>query len=116
MLNGSTYFFGCRAGVLTNSAVGAGTVVGSELFNMLVIVGGVCLVTPKPLLLDWRPLSREIFFFTLSLIGIIYVLSDSVVTTAEAIVLLCGYALYVVTCALFKHIGEKFVADIYLPF
>ena len=36
------------------------TVVGSELFNMLIIVGGVCLVTPIPLTLDWRPLVREV--------------------------------------------------------
>jgi Ca2+/Na+ antiporter len=54
--------------------VGAGTVVGSELFNMLVIIGGVCIVTPKALILDWRPLSREVIFFALSLIGVLWVL------------------------------------------
>jgi sodium/potassium/calcium exchanger 4 len=73
------------AGVLTGSAVGAGTVVGSELFNMLVIVGGVCLVSEKALTLDWRPLAREVFFFTLSLILVIIVLSDEEVHTYEAV-------------------------------
>jgi len=48
------------AGVLTHSAVGVGTVVGSELFNLLCIIGAVCLVTPRPLQMDWRPLSREV--------------------------------------------------------
>ena len=70
----SPELFASLIGVLTNSAVGAGTVVGSELFNMLVIIGGVCLVTPKPLQLDWRPLSREVFFFSLSLVMVLWVL------------------------------------------
>ena len=47
-------------GVLTHSAVGVGTVVGSELFNLLCIIGAVCLVPPRPLQMDWRPLSREV--------------------------------------------------------
>jgi Ca2+/Na+ antiporter len=69
----SPELFASLVGVLTNSAVGVGTVVGSELFNMLVIIGGVCLVTPKPLQLDWRPLSREVFFFSLSLVLVLWV-------------------------------------------
>ena len=100
----SPELFASLIGVLTYSAVGAGTVVGSELFNMLVIIGGVCLVTPKPLLLDWRPLCREVFFFSLSLIMILVVLSDSEVEMSEALALLCGYALYVLVCAKFKPI------------
>jgi K+-dependent Na+/Ca+ exchanger-like protein len=100
----SPELFASLIGVLTNSAVGAGTVVGSELFNMLVIIGGVCLVTPKPLNLDWRPLSREVFFFSLSLIMILVVLNDGIVEVREAVALLSGYALYVLVCALFKPI------------
>jgi hypothetical protein len=86
-----------RAGV--RFQVGAGTVVGSELFNMLCIVGGVCLVTPTALTLDWRPLAREVFFFTISLIGIISALADEEVTLTEALVLTSGYAAYVAVCA-----------------
>jgi hypothetical protein len=47
---------------------GAGTVIGSELFNLLVIVGSVCLLSGGAgLVLDWRILAREAGFFALSL-------------------------------------------------
>ena len=94
--------------VITHSAVGAGTVVGSELFNMLCIVGGVCLVTPVPLTLDWRPLAREVFFFTVSLVGIIAALADEEVTLGEAVVLISGYACYVAVCAKYKTLMRIF--------
>ena len=94
--------------VINHSAVGAGTVVGSELFNMLCIVGGVCLVTPVPLTLDWRPLAREVFFFTVSLVGIISALADEEVTLAEALVLISGYAAYVAVCAKYKTLMRIF--------
>jgi hypothetical protein len=102
----SPELFASLIGVITHSAVGAGTVVGSELFNMLVIIGGVCLVTPTTLTLDWRPLVREVVFFSLSLVGILLTLNDSVVYMYEACLLMGGYALYVIVCANFvKLIG-----------
>lgn len=104
----SPELFASLVGVLTNSEVGVGTVVGSELFNMLVIIGGVCLVTPKALQLDWRPLSREVFFFSLSLVLVLWVLWDEEVQTTEALVLLAGYAGYVVVCATFKPLVRIF--------
>jgi Ca2+/Na+ antiporter len=94
--------------VISHSAVGAGTVVGSELFNMLVIIGGVCLVTPIPLALDWRPLVREVTFFTLSLIGILATLQDSQVHWYEAAVLLSGYVGYVLVCSFYPKIIQLF--------
>ena len=103
----SPELFSSLIGVLTHSAVGAGTVVGSELFNMLVIIGGVCLVTPIPLALDWRPLMREVLFFGLSLIGILVVLADSFVQLHEAILLILGYVCYVIVCASFPRIVAK---------
>ena len=100
----SPELFASLIGVLTHSAVGVGTVVGSEVFNMLVIIGGVCLVTPTTLTLDWRPLVREVVFFALSLVGILLTLNDSVVYWYEAGLLMGGYALYVIVCANFNKI------------
>lgn len=43
---------------------------------MLVIVGAVCLCSAQGLVLDWRPLAREVGFFMASLLLLIFVLSD----------------------------------------
>ena len=104
----SPELFASLIGVLSHSAVGAGTVVGSELFNMLVIIGGVCLVTPTVLTLDWRPLMREVFFFALSLAGILSTLHDSRVTLLEASILIGGYVAYVATCANYGKLTKIF--------
>merc|ERR1719273_207911 len=55
----SPELFVSLTGVLKHSAVGTGTVVGSELFNMLCICGASAFVAPTTLDLDWRTLSRE---------------------------------------------------------
>lgn len=39
----SPELFSSLIGVLKESDVGVGTVVGSEMFNLLIIIGGVCL-------------------------------------------------------------------------
>lgn len=101
----SPELFASLVGVLSGSSVGAGTVVGSELFNMLVIVGAVGLLSgPAGLQLDWRILVREAGFFGASLAAILIVLSDGEVQTIEAIVLLCCYGLYALTCAFYGNI------------
>ena len=96
----SPEMFASLIGVMDGSAVGAGTVVGSELFNMLVIVGAVCLCAGGTgLMLDWRPLIREVGFFMGSLFLLIFVLYDEEVQLWEGILLVSGYGGYVVVCA-----------------
>ena len=100
----SPELFASLIGVLSNSAVGVGTVVGSELFNMLIIVGAVCLCTSGGLMLDWRPLAREVIFFLGSLALLIFVLSDGQVEMWQACLLIAGYSVYVCTCAYYPQI------------
>lgn len=101
----SPELFASMIGVMSNSAVGVGTVVGSELFNMLVIVGAVCLCAGKKgLSLDWRPLVREVGFFFGSLVLLIFVLHDDKVELWQGLMLVSGYGLYVVVCAYFPQI------------
>lgn len=99
----SPELFASMIGVITHSEVGVGTVVGSELFNILVIVGSVCILSPG-LELDWRILVRETSFFTLSLILLLIVLHDSKVEKYEAIGLLVSYSSYVVVCKYYRQI------------
>ena len=101
----SPEMFASLIGVLDGSAVGAGTVVGSELFNMLVIVGAVCLGTGSAgLMLDWRPLIREVGFFMGSLFLLIFVLYDEEVQLWEGILLFSSYGGYVIVCAKYQVI------------
>jgi K+-dependent Na+/Ca+ exchanger-like protein len=50
-----------------HSSVGVGTIVGSAVFNILVIIAlsGAC--AGQDLFIDWRPLTRDIFFYLVSI-------------------------------------------------
>ncbi|CAK0885678.1 unnamed protein product, partial [Prorocentrum cordatum] len=80
----------------TGSDAGIGTVVGSEIFNLLVIIGATIMATHSlPLQLDLAPFARDVFFYGLS-VGLLYcVLSDKQVEFWESLVLLAAAMLYV---------------------
>ncbi|CAD7961611.1 unnamed protein product [Amoebophrya sp. A120] len=87
--NGPELFTNAIALFVTHSDVGVGTIVGSEIFNLLLIIGISILASPKlPLIVDKWPFLRDCFFYLLS-IGLLYwVLQDGVVTLYESLVLL----------------------------
>ena len=76
--------------------VGVGTIVGSAVFNLCCIIGGTALFTPVTLSIDWKPITRDSFFYGISIAMMIYVLSDGLVTLTEAVSLIVGYIVYVV--------------------
>lgn len=43
--------------------VGVGTIIGSAVFNILVIIGATAMLSSEPLCLDWRPVVRDNFFY-----------------------------------------------------
>merc|ERR1719326_1640538 len=47
--------------------VGIGTIVGSAVFNLCCIIGGTALFTPFTLVIDWKPITRDSFFYGLSI-------------------------------------------------
>merc|ERR1719230_410496 len=75
--------------------VGIGTIVGSAVFNLCCIIGGTALFTPTVLTIDWKPITRDTFFYGLSIAAMIYVLNDGLVTMIEAAVLILCYFFYV---------------------
>ena len=83
------------------SDIGTGTVVGSELFNQLVICG-VCAVATQPYLaMDWRLLTRELSFYSLSVAWLLFALcihGVGQIEAWEAAVFLVLHVAYVVTC------------------
>jgi Ca2+/Na+ antiporter len=46
--------------------IGVGTIVGSAMFNILVIVALSAAAAEGPLKIDWRPVYRDVFFYSLS--------------------------------------------------
>jgi len=76
-----------------NEAMGAGTIVGSALFNILVIIGASALV--RKAFIAWQPVIRDIIFYTLSIILLIYSFWDGHITFFESFLFLSLYAVYV---------------------
>jgi len=78
---------------------GSGVIVGSEVFNLLVIIGCTILTAPEvPLQLDPLPFARDCFFYGLSIVLLYnFLLSHHVVTWHEAVTLVFFAAIYITT-------------------
>jgi len=75
--------------------VGIGTIVGSAVFNLCCIIGGTALFTPTVLVIDWKPITRDTFFYGISIAAMIYVLAGGMVTMTEAVFMILFYFVYV---------------------
>ena len=83
---------------------GVGTVVGSAVFNVLVIIGGAALYSDRGISLEWRTLLRDAGFYAASLVALYVCFADGVLTTAEAACMVGLYMAYLAVCALFARI------------
>merc|ERR1719158_1922773 len=56
---------------------GIGVVIGSEIFNLLVIIGAsICSTPTLPLTLEKVPFARDVMFYTLSIVLLVWAMSD----------------------------------------
>jgi len=76
---------------------GVGTIIGSAIFNIVVIVGatGVVACKDQSLKIWWYPLSRDCFFYVVSIAELMIVLSDEVVHWYEGLIMFATYLLYI---------------------
>ena len=65
---------------ITKDDIGVGTIVGSAVFNIVFIIALCALLTDAPISLSWYPLIRDCGFYTLSIIALVFVIYDHVVT------------------------------------
>jgi len=105
---------------ITHSALGLGTIVGSEIFNQLVIcAGAVYAARSGSLKLDKAILVREVGFYALSIILLLCALQDHrpvdgdpedhiFISFFESCYLFGTYILYVLVCAKFDFICSFF--------
>lgn len=76
-----------------HEAIGIGSIVGSALFNLLVIGGAVALVRKSKL--TWQPLLRDIGFYALTVALLLYGIFDGDFSLWNALFFLLLYAVYV---------------------
>ncbi|XP_067945473.1 sodium/potassium/calcium exchanger 3-like [Watersipora subatra] len=84
-------------GVAQQTDVGVGAIVGSAVFNILIIIALTGALAGQVLQLDWRPLARDITFYAVSIAAFLGASYDGKITWYEAVCLLLLYALYILT-------------------
>ncbi|TWW55673.1 Sodium/potassium/calcium exchanger 3 [Takifugu flavidus] len=81
---------------ITEGDVGVGTIVGSAVFNILVIIGICGIFAGQPISLSWWPLFRDAVFYILSILVLILVIYDEKVMWWETIILISMYGIYII--------------------
>ncbi|XP_071490620.1 sodium/potassium/calcium exchanger 3-like [Diadema antillarum] len=76
--------------------VGVGTIVGSAVFNILIIIGICGLFAGQVVPLTWWPLFRDTLVYSLSVITLVLVIRDGYIRWYESLVMLCMYFGYVI--------------------
>ncbi|XP_069386840.1 sodium/potassium/calcium exchanger 2-like isoform X2 [Paralichthys olivaceus] len=80
---------------VSHSNVGIGTIVGSAVFNILFVIGMCALFSKEVLNLTWWPLFRDVSFYIIGLLMLIYFFLDNQIVLGESISLLMCYSCYV---------------------
>ena len=85
-----------------HAAIGIGTIVGSALFNILVIVGAAAIV--RKAVLSWQPVIRDTLFYSISIIILLLVFRDGQIVLHEAIIFLIIYIIYIIAVINWKKL------------
>lgn len=92
------------------ASMGIGTIVGSAMFNILVIVALSCFVAGQSgasLVIDWRPVARDVVYYTISIVMLAAFFADEIVTVPEAAIMVVVYLTYI----LFMVYNEKIMSQ-----
>ena len=76
-----------------HEAIGIGTIVGSALFNLFVIVGAVMVIKTNKKMV-WQPLVRDLVFYALSIVLLVFSFRDGSFSLFEAMAFTGGYLIY----------------------
>jgi K+-dependent Na+/Ca+ exchanger-like protein len=83
-------------------SLGAGTIVGSAIFNILVIIGASALF--KRALLTWQPVIRDMIFYVFTILLLLFTFIDGRVTLAESLLFVGLYVLYIFSFGFWKKL------------
>ncbi|KAF4674735.1 hypothetical protein FOL47_008785 [Perkinsus chesapeaki] len=79
---------------------GVGTIIGSAIFNILVIVGATCLFAGQALKICWYPLARDTTFYVIAIVMMTLFLLDEEIVLWESLLMIIGYVGY---CTYMKY-------------
>ena len=79
----------------TDNAIGVGTIVGSAVFNILVIIGTTVIFAGQTLTLDWKPLARDCGFYCAAIIGIVATFNGGRIDWWEGLIYVFLYCVYI---------------------
>ncbi|XP_017062347.1 sodium/potassium/calcium exchanger 4 [Drosophila ficusphila] len=96
-------FINFVATFITQGDIGLGTIVGSSVFNILVIPA-ICGILAQPNKLDWWPVTRDTIWYLVAITALTIVLWDSLVFWYEAVGLLLLYCIYLIQLILDRRI------------
>jgi len=85
--------------------IGIGTIVGSALFNILVIIGVVMYIRRNAKLI-WQPIFRDIVFYILAILLLAYTFYTGEVSLLSSILLVGTYFLYLIVVYYWKRISS----------
>ncbi|XP_022067961.1 sodium/potassium/calcium exchanger 3-like isoform X1 [Acanthochromis polyacanthus] len=80
---------------ITKGDVGVGTIVGSAVFNILVIIGLSGIFAGQTVVLTWWSLFRDSSYYILSVLTLILVIYDATVVWWESLLLMTMYGIYI---------------------
>lgn len=89
-----------------NPATGIGTIVGSAIFQMLVVIGFAAAVRTSTL--NWRPVIRDGIFYALSILLLIWFIADDKIELWEACGFVGAYVVYLIVMFFWvKYVKEE---------
>ncbi len=103
-----------------HAALGMGTIVGSAIFNILVIIGVSAVV--KKAVLSWQPVIRDTVFYAVSILMLLLAFRDGSISIVEAITFVAMYVVYIFLVIYWQKIlpykskdAEKTIEEIEAP-
>lgn len=79
----------------TESSIWAGTIVGSAVFNVLVIIWATAIVIKRNNKIKRWPIARDLVFYSLTILLLFFTFWDGMITFYETIMFVAAYILYI---------------------
>ncbi|XP_030562677.1 probable sodium/potassium/calcium exchanger CG1090 [Drosophila novamexicana] len=95
--------------------IGISGVIGSAVFNIMFVISVCALCSGTVCQLNWWPLVRDCFFYCVSILVMLIIIFNDVISCAESVVMLLCYVLYCIALH-FNTELERWALGLNLPF